>query len=89
MEWKETWRDAALREAVINTIVHKEYSSGISIQIKVFENGIRIWNDVQFPTDWSLTNLFAVHKRNLQNLQKAKKIERIGSAKGGYWKVIE
>ena len=28
-------------------------------------------------------------ERNLQNLQKAKKIERIGPAKGGYWKLIE
>lgn len=26
-------------------------------------------------------------ERNLQNLQKDKKLERIGSAKGGYWKV--
>jgi len=28
-------------------------------------------------------------ERNLQNLQKAKKIERVGPANGGYWKVIE
>lgn len=28
-------------------------------------------------------------ERNLQNLQKSKKILRIGPDKGGYWKVIE
>ena len=28
-------------------------------------------------------------ERNLQKLQKDRKIERIGPDKGGYWKVIE
>jgi predicted HTH transcriptional regulator len=28
-------------------------------------------------------------ERNLRNLQKNKKIERIGPAKGGHWRVIK
>ena len=70
--------EAALREAIINAIVHKEYSSGIPIQIKVFENKIRIWNDGQLPTDWSLNNLFTVHPSKPNNPDVANAFFRTG-----------
>ncbi|HEX7585155.1 MAG TPA: ATP-binding protein [Prolixibacteraceae bacterium] len=70
--------EAALREAVINAIVHKEYSSGIPIQIKVFENRIRIWNDGQLPTDWSLENLFTSHPSKPNNPDIANAFFRAG-----------
>ncbi|MDP2337973.1 MAG: ATP-binding protein [Bacteroidota bacterium] len=70
--------EAALREAVINAIVHKEYSSGIPIQIKVFENRIRIWNDGQLPTDWSLENLLASHPSKPNNPDVANAFFRAG-----------
>jgi ATP-dependent DNA helicase RecG len=70
--------EAALREAIFNAIVHKEYSSGIPIQIKVFENRIRIWNDGQLPDEWSLTNLFAVHPSRPNNPDLANAFFRAG-----------
>ena len=70
--------EGALREAVINAIVHKEYSSGIPIQIKVFENKIRIWNDGQLPHDWSLNNLFSIHPSKPNNPDVANAFFRAG-----------
>ena len=35
---------AALREALLNAVVHKDYGSGIPIQISVYDDRIVIWN---------------------------------------------
>lgn len=34
----------ALREALLNAVIHKDYSSGIPIQISVYGHQIVIWN---------------------------------------------
>jgi len=34
----------ALREALLNAVVHKDYGSGIPIQISVYEHQIVVWN---------------------------------------------
>ena len=42
--------EAALREAVLNAIAPKDYSSGSPIQIKVYrDGGLFIWNDGEIP----------------------------------------
>ena len=42
---------AALREAILNAIVHKDYASGIPIQISVYDNQLIIWNEGELPED--------------------------------------
>ena len=70
--------EAALREAIINAIVHKEYSSGTPIQVKVFEKKIRIWNDGQLPNDWTIDNLFLAHPSKPNNPDIANAFFRAG-----------
>jgi predicted HTH transcriptional regulator len=36
--------EAALREAVLNAILHKDYSSGTPVQISVYANKLMLWN---------------------------------------------
>jgi len=38
-----------LREAVLNAVVHKDYSTGNPIHIKVYDNKVVIYNDCQIP----------------------------------------
>jgi ATP-dependent DNA helicase RecG len=52
---------AALREALLNAIVHKDYSSGAPIQISVYENKIYFWNDGQLPENWTVEQLLLKH----------------------------
>ncbi len=52
--------EEALREAVINAIAHKDYSSGIPIQISVYENQIFIWNSGRLPENWSVERLLEI-----------------------------
>jgi ATP-dependent DNA helicase RecG len=53
--------EAALREALVNAIAHKDYGALIPIQISVHENKLIIWNPGQLPPDWSLARLMTKH----------------------------
>lgn len=53
--------ESALREALINAIAHKDYGSGIPIQISVYDDKLMIWNPGQLPVDWSLGRLLSKH----------------------------
>ena len=51
----------AVREALLNAIVHKDYGSGIPIQISVYDDKIVLWNSGQLPQDWTLERLLGKH----------------------------
>ncbi len=51
----------ALREAVLNAVVHKDYSSGIPIQISVYYDKIVLWNSGDLPETWTLARLLGKH----------------------------
>ncbi|MCL2815794.1 MAG: hypothetical protein FWD23_14460, partial [Oscillospiraceae bacterium] len=39
----------ALREAVLNAVVHRSYETGNPIQIKIFDDKVYIYNDARLP----------------------------------------
>jgi ATP-dependent DNA helicase RecG len=51
----------ALREAVLNAIIHKDYSSAIPIQISVYADMLMIWNEGQLPDNWTVARLKIKH----------------------------
>lgn len=51
----------ALREALLNAIVHKDYSSGNPLQISVYENQIIFWNAGKLPEELSIESLQRKH----------------------------
>ncbi len=53
--------EAALREAVLNAVVHKDYASSIPVQISVYADKLMIWNPGQLPSDWTIETLTAKH----------------------------
>lgn len=52
---------AAVREALLNAIVHKDYGSGIPIQISVYDDRIVLWNPGHLPQDWTIERLLGKH----------------------------
>ena len=52
---------AALREALLNAVVHKDYGSGIPIQISVYEDRIVLCNPCGLPDNWTLERLLGKH----------------------------
>ncbi len=51
----------ALREALLNALVHKDYSSGVPLQISVYEDRIVLWGSGQLPQDWTIERLMGKH----------------------------
>lgn len=47
----------AMREAVINAIIHRDYASATTIQIRVYADRISIWNAADLTPDWAAAQL--------------------------------
>jgi len=53
--------EAALREAVLNAIIHKDDATGTPVQISVYAYKLMIWNPDQLPPSWTLAKLRQKH----------------------------
>ena len=53
---------AAIREAVYNAIVHKNYATQIPIQISVYNDKLYISNDCILPSGWTVETLMGKHR---------------------------
>lgn len=53
--------EEALREGVLNAIIHKDYSSGTPIQISVYEDKLMLWNAGELPDAWTVAKLKQKH----------------------------
>lgn len=69
--------DEALREILCNAIVHKDYQS-TTIQMKVFNDRIEVWNPGPLPMDFSIENLFTEHYSHARNRNIANTFYRAG-----------
>lgn len=53
--------EEAIREAVLNAVIHKDYGCGNPIQISVYDDKIYVWNQGQLPDDWTVAQLLDKH----------------------------
>lgn len=85
--------EAALREAVLNAIAHKDYSSGSPIQIKVYrDGGLFIWNDGEMPNNWTIETLSVTHGSKPRNPDISNTFFRAGMVESwgrGISKILE
>ena len=52
---------AALREAVLNAIVHRDYRVPAPVQIRVHDDKLSLWNPAALPEGWTAQTLLAPH----------------------------
>jgi len=57
----------AMREAILNAIVHRLYNSPIPIQIRVYSDKVVISNDGRLPEDWTIADLLSAHRSEPHN----------------------
>ena len=82
----------AIREALLNAISHKDYSSGIPIQISVYDDKIIFWNEGELPQNWTTENLTRKHASKPYNPDIANSFFRSGYIESwgrGTLKIIE
>jgi ATP-dependent DNA helicase RecG len=63
LERKETWEYPleALREAVINAVCHRDYTSAASAQVRIFDDRLEVWNPGGLPPELSVRDLRISH----------------------------
>ncbi|WP_339694479.1 RNA-binding domain-containing protein [uncultured Roseivirga sp.] len=75
---KELFPRLALREALLNALVHKDYSEAEPIQISVYPDHIVFWNAGQLPENWTADNLKRKHPSKPFNPDLAQALFRCG-----------
>ncbi len=51
----------AMREAVVNAVIHRDYTRPAPVQIRVYDDRIMLWNPGRLPEGWSLERLTGTH----------------------------
>jgi ATP-dependent DNA helicase RecG len=69
----------ALREAVLNALVHRDYAIPSPMQIRVYEDKLKIWNSIVMPEGWTLEALRDEHSSPPYNPTIANTFFRIGT----------
>ena len=70
--------EKALREALLNAVSHKDYAGCTPIQIRVYPDSIKIWNEGRLPEDWTVANLLQEHSSRPYNPDIANAFFRSG-----------
>ncbi len=58
---KYSFPEQAMREVILNAVIHKDYSSGVPVQISIYEKKMVVWNDGQLPENWTVDKLVGKH----------------------------
>jgi len=70
--------EAALREAILNAVIHKDYGAGAPIQIGVYPDKVKLWNPGELPDTWTLARLMGKHPSQPFNPDIANVFFRVG-----------
>ena len=70
--------DAALREAIVNALVHKDYDARSPVQIRVYDDRLIITNAGFLPADWTADTLRQPHRSMPANPDIAATFYRAG-----------
>ena len=59
--------EEALRETLLNAVVHKDYACATPVQISVYDNKILFWNSGVLPEGWTVETLIQKHASHPYN----------------------
>ncbi|RZM27390.1 MAG: transcriptional regulator [Pedobacter sp.] len=64
--------ESALREGILNSIIHKNYGDNADIFLKVYDDRLTIWNSGTLPENWTIEYLKGDHVSEPRNKLIAK-----------------
>jgi ATP-dependent DNA helicase RecG len=70
--------EKALREALLNALIHKDYSSANPVQISVYSDWLMIYNNGELPKNWTVETLKQKHTSEPANPDIAHAFFRAG-----------
>ncbi len=66
-EEKYEYPPDAIREAIVNAVVHRDYLFPSKVQVRVFDDYIEIWNPGRLPEGWTVETLRRKHESMPKN----------------------
>ncbi|MBN1662032.1 MAG: putative DNA binding domain-containing protein [Deltaproteobacteria bacterium] len=81
---KERWDYPleALREAVVNAIVHRDYTDPGNIQVRIFDDRLEIWSPGLLPKELNIKSLFSENRSIPRNRSLAGIFHDVGLIEG-------
>ena len=52
----------AVKEAIVNAVVHRDYTSNASVQVMLFKDRLEVWSPGGLPRGMTIGKLFVAHK---------------------------
>jgi len=77
--------EEAVREAIINAICHRDYAAVGTVQVRLYDDRLEVWNPGSLPSDLPIERLYTEHPsrphnpRIAQALYRARLIEHWGT----------
>ena len=68
----------ALREAVLNALIHRDYMAPVPVQIRVYDDKLVLWNPAVLPEGWTQKTLLSLHQSHPPNPDLANTFFRAG-----------
>ena len=68
--------DDAVREAITNALCHRDYASVGTVQVRIFEDRLEVWNPGVLPPDLSIEDLYRQHASYPRNPRLARALWR-------------
>lgn len=77
--------EAAVREAIINAVCHRDYASSGTVQVRIYADRMEVWNPGTLPSGLTIEALYSEHasrprnRRIAEAFHRARLIERWGT----------
>lgn len=59
--------EEAIREAVLNTICHRDYAMTGTVQVRIYDDRLEVWNPGRLPCDLTVEMLYREHESRPRN----------------------
>ncbi|MEI6338780.1 MAG: ATP-binding protein [Verrucomicrobiota bacterium] len=59
--------EEALREALLNALIHRDYATTAPVQIRIYPDRLQIWNPGRLPEGWTLKKFLGPHASQPHN----------------------
>jgi len=83
---------SSIREAVINAVVHREYSDPGNVQVRIFDDRLEIWSPGLLPKELNVKNLLEENRSIPRNKIIAKVFHFLGLMEGwgtGFHRIVQ
>jgi ATP-dependent DNA helicase RecG len=68
----------AVREAITNALCHRDYASVGTVQVRIYDNALEVWNPGQLPAGLTVDDLYQKHSSRPRNPRLAQVLHRAG-----------